>query len=113
MVASKSARSKARKGLTHLINTARPTGDDLPGDVFGFNILTWKSSGPNDDRAMAIVLATVVDQGLEAAIATKFVNHDNQLIFNGESAPLRDMDAKVRIAFALGSKPNQALALAA
>ena len=113
MAASKSPRAKALAGLKRLMGR-RLTGNDSGPDIAPFGIVPRpKGRNPRDDRAVALVSVAVIDQGLEAALLTKFrqlAPDDERAIFSDDSAPLASFDAKVRLAFALGLLGKQAWA---
>lgn len=111
MVGSKSPRAAAFKGLRRLTGTPRPTGNDTPGELFGFSLLAPGSKffervvGERDidDRGIVLIVATVIEQSLEAALLTKMVpmsDEDERRIFSDDSAPLFSFDPKIRMAFA-------------
>jgi hypothetical protein len=50
-------------------------------------------------------MASIIDQGLEGAILTKLpgiTTGNENYIFSDDAAPLRDLDAKIRLGFGLG-----------
>ncbi len=110
---AKSSRAKAVDALRSLINFRRPSGSDAPIDIFPFGIIqrTNKLTGtlvprdPREDRAIVIMTGTVIEQGLETAILARLpgiLAGNESYIFGDDAAPLRGLDAKIRIAFALG-----------
>lgn len=110
MAASKTPRAKALAGLQNLIG-ARPTSDNTLPEIFPFGLLPPGALGgdptprPYSDRAIVLISATVLDQGLEAALLTRFIPLDDggeRSIFSDDGAPLGTFDAKIRLAHALG-----------
>jgi|RhiMethySRZTD1v2_1073278.scaffolds.fasta_scaffold409810_2 hypothetical protein len=102
MTASKSPRAKAFAGLKALAGPRASPADETT-ELFHF--LKRESVGPYDDRAIALVTASVVEQGLESALLKKFIplgNEDERSLFSDDGAPLSDFDSKTRLAFALG-----------
>jgi hypothetical protein len=68
------------------LSRPKASSDDTPFETFGFNILDWKPQGPHDDRAKALILGTVLEQGLETAISTKLIplsSEEERYIFEG------------------------------
>lgn len=58
-----------------------------------------------DDRAIVLISATVIEQSLETALLTKFVDlsaDDERRLFASDAAPLFTFAAKTELAFALG-----------
>lgn len=58
-----------------------------------------------EHRSIVLVVGAVLDQALEGAILTKLpgIKPGNEnYLFSDDAAPLRDFDAKIRMAFALG-----------
>lgn len=111
MDSPKSTRSKAVKSLRSLSRVRRPKGSDMPFEVFGFPILRRLDSKGNriarktDDRTIALMMAAVIEQGLETAILSRLPGiaaNNEAYIFFDDGAPLRDFDSKIRMAFALG-----------
>lgn len=104
-------RAQSIKALKTLISVPRPTSKDSAGDVFHFGIIPsgffeGKMDRPKEDhRSIALVMGAVLDQSLEGALLKKLpgiAQNNEGYIFSDDAAPLRDLDAKIRMAFALG-----------
>lgn len=103
MAASKGSRAKILRALNEALGP-RTTADGPMHELFPYASPLVQSE-PSDDRSVALIAATVIEQGLEAALLTKFVQldpHEERYIFSDDSAPLRHFDAKIRLAYALG-----------
>jgi len=58
-----------------------------------------------EHRSIALVTAAILDQALQGAILSRFPGlkaGNEAYLFHSDAAPLRDLDAKIRVAFALG-----------
>lgn len=120
MPSPKLPRKKALAALRNLISVRRPTLDDSPLEIFPYGwisaefedgVLKPKKRNAKEHRSIALVLAAVIDQVLEAAIASRLpgiVPENEGYIFTDDAAPLRDLDAKIRMGFALGIYGEQA-----
>jgi hypothetical protein len=92
------------------MSVARPTKDSSLDDMFPFGIVRpvtpkgKQRKRPQDDRSIVLMMGALLDQALEAAILAKLpgIKPDNEAyIFLDDGAPLRDLDAKIRLAFGL------------
>lgn len=104
MTASKSPRKKAFAGLKDLTGP-RSSKESLVPEVFHFGLDPSIKRGHHDDRAIALITGTAIEQGLESIILTKLIPMDlieERKIFSDDVAPLNTLDSKIRIAFALG-----------
>ena len=104
-------RSQAIRALRTLVDVPRPSGLSTFTEIFPFGIAApgafqgQANRKPEDDRGIALIMATVIDQALEAAILSKLPGIEagnERYIFSDDGAPLRDLDSKIRIAFGLG-----------
>ena len=83
----------------------RASLNQTPNDVWQFD---WRASGNHDardDRSIALMAFTVLEQGLEAALLTKSVALDpidEYELFSSESGSLISFHAKTQISYALG-----------
>lgn len=110
MAASNSPRAKALRGLKGLMGPShRVQKHQTPFEAFGFVITGIDPASPPerdiDDRAIALVVATVLEHGLEGAILEKLVplpEEEERSLFYEDSAPLGTFDAKIRLSYALG-----------
>ena len=110
MVRSNSPRAKALRALKELWGP-RANPENKLGELFPFGVLPPGFGGGTetkrdyDDRSIALITATVIEQSLEVAILTKLVPQDTEgerALFSEDGAPLASFDAKIRLAFALG-----------
>src|SRR5579883_1042264 len=112
MDGSSQTRSQAIAALKRLISVRRPAPEDTPGDIWHFGILPASfTEGKFEDRpleehrSIVLVTAAVLDQALEVAILMKMPGiaaGNEAYVFSSDGAPLRDLDAKIRVGFALG-----------
>lgn len=89
----------------------RVSPDLSPGEVFPFGMLPPGAFGGEakprkwSDRAIALISATVLDQGLEVTLLSRFVEMDDggeRSLFSDDGAPLASFGAKIRMGHALG-----------
>lgn len=103
------------RDLKALMGAPRPSPTDSMIATFGFPILGSEEKDKlaegqvidrgMDDRAIALICATVLEQSIERAMLHKLVplsGAEERRIFSDDGAPLASFDAKIRIAFALG-----------
>lgn len=110
----KQSRKQAMDALRRLAGGPRPSKNLTPYETFGFSLLppgTQLMGGREveprdiDDRAIVLISSTVIEQSLEAALMTKFVElslDDERRLFASDAAPLFTFAAKVELAYALG-----------
>jgi DNA-binding MltR family transcriptional regulator len=98
-----------QQSITNLrsLTGARPTPESTLPEIFPFGVMMPLDGTPRryDDRAIVIIVATVLEQALEVALMTRFVELDHdaeRAVFVNESAPLNSLAAKITMAFALG-----------
>jgi len=117
------ATRKAALAALRIILSERRNGDDLWTIIQDFRSRSHKGSLqgafliglPNGtlethnhfDRAIAVVLTSILEQGLETAIKTHFVDladdpDHNQLFAGDGTGPLTSASAKIRLGYALG-----------
>lgn len=110
MPSSKNSRSNARSQLRRL-QAARATPHDSSFDVFPFGLSPpFDRKGDRlpreyDDRSIAIIVASVLDQGLETALLTRLrpLNPDEErAVFFADGAPLSTFSAKITMGYSLG-----------
>lgn len=85
----------------------RVSSNDGIGDLFPFGLFPdfENPDRKGDDRTIAIITGTVLEQSLEAGIITKLrplEEADERAVFFGESAPLNSLSQKITMAYALG-----------
>jgi DNA-binding MltR family transcriptional regulator len=99
---SKSPRARAFEALRELLRDKVTEEDSLPG-LFDFENHDMRRYA---DRAAALITATILEQGLEYALASHFVeldpNEHRDLFSEDADAPLSSFAARVRLAYALG-----------
>lgn len=101
-----SSLSKGRKSARDLaIESLRKRGQErlLINDLWRL-IIDWQEHLP-DDRSLALVLSSVVEQALEMAIATHFVIDEEswqRLFDDNVNGPLSNFAAKIKMGYALG-----------
>ena len=106
MVASKSPRNAAWEGLKRLAQERADIEGPL-NHIFHWGIIATKER-PRDareDRAHALVAAAIVEQALEHVITPHFCRSTAEIhdqMFDGDGAVLRDLSAKVKLAYMLG-----------
>jgi len=96
---------KAILGDLRRLGSERPNANATVPEVWPFGILSLKPRNPRDDRAVVLVSATVIEQGLESALQNRFSGlaaGEERIVFEEEGAPLREFGAKIRLAYALG-----------
>ena len=74
-------------------------------DIWHFGLDGSKGRDPRDDRGIALVCGTVIEQGLQRALETKLTRRDAGTIntlFKSDGAPLQSFDSRLRLAYALG-----------
>lgn len=103
MARSRGRKSKAYEALQTLIRERLDT--DAGWQSIANN---WPSPSPREHhahRASVIIICAVLEQALEAAIASHFViseEESNRLFDDMNDSPLTTFSAKIKIAFALG-----------
>lgn len=104
MTASKSSRTTVLRAMRDLMGRGhRARGDMTPFETFGFSMMP--DTRNVDDRAIAIIVAAVLEQSLEKALLEKLIplsEEDERDLFYQDNAPISSLDAKIRLAFALG-----------
>lgn len=95
-----------KAGLSRLLSH-RPDKDGPLYELFPYNPLAGVrgEQDPKDDRARGILATASLEQALEHALTNKFIRPLTEIrnqLFDGESAPLRDLAAKARLAYAFG-----------
>ena len=98
------SRKTALNDLRRLGGVRPKPSDDAP-EIWHFGLLSFKARDPREDRAVVLVSATVIEQGLEAALLERFPGlgtDEERLIFEDDGAPLRDFGSKIRLSYALG-----------
>lgn len=103
MVASKSPRNAAWEGLKRLsldrVDVSAPINEIFHWGLFP---KPGQARDRKEERALALVSTAVVEQGLEYALTTKFSRAASEIrdqMFDGEGAVLRDLNAKIRLAY--------------
>jgi hypothetical protein len=88
------------------LSGVRVNANDGIGEIFPFGLFATEHTDPiGDDRTIAIITATVLEQSLEAGIMTKLRTldaSDERAVFFGDSAPLNSLCQKITMAYALG-----------
>lgn len=109
MPTSKSSRSSARSALKRL-QGPRATPRDSSLDIFPFGLSAYDRKGDRrprnyDDRSIAIIVGSVLDQGLESALLTRLRplnTEEERAVFLSEGAPLSTFSAKITLGYSLG-----------
>ena len=108
--------------MRRLIAAPRLSLNDTLPEIFPYGWYSGKFEGitfkptkrdKKEHRSIVLVLAAALDQALEAAIVVRLpgiLPGNESYIFSDEAAPLRDLDAKIRIGFALGVYGDKARA---
>lgn len=104
MTASKSPRAAAWEGLKRLVQD-RVDVDAPVSEIFHWGIVKnpAKPRDPREDRANVLVATAILDQALEHALLGFFSRDGAEVrdqLFDSEAAPLRDLSAKIRLAYA-------------
>ena len=118
MVSPQLTRARAIKALRQLINVRAPLGSDKLYEIFHFGVLPsglpqkagedWERAEeqpPEKHRSIVLVIGAILEQGLATAILVNLpgIEAGNEgYVFMDDAAPLRDFDARIRMAFALG-----------
>jgi DNA-binding MltR family transcriptional regulator len=99
---SKSPRARALEALRQLLRDQVTDEDTLPG-LFDFENHDLRRYA---DRAAALITGTILEQGLEYALTSHFIELDSNerrdLFSEDADAPLSSFAARVRVAYALG-----------
>ncbi|GEM_PF-3151449 len=105
MAGSDTPKQRAIKSLQSLTGV-RVSSNDGIGEIFPFGLFASQAANPiGDDRTVAIITATVLEQSLEVGIISKLrpLNAtDERAVFFGESAPLNSLSQKITMGYALG-----------
>jgi DNA-binding MltR family transcriptional regulator len=108
MTASKSPRNKALSALKAL-NRDKATVTSAIPELFPYGVVATKPRDPKNDRSLALITGTVVEQGLEHALLAFFSPgtgdaeiNARDVLFDGEAPVLGDFSAKVKVAKVAG-----------
>jgi hypothetical protein len=102
------ARAKSKASLAKAIQGARSRIAERPDNFSLWEIMCATTANPND-RSLALVFGSIIEQILEDAIASHFIQMDDKgyARFFGppEEAPIT-FDVKIRLGYALGIYGN-------